>query len=327
MKQDEAILKVENLNISYINKNSSVKAAKNVNFTLNKSDSLGIVGESGSGKSTVAMGIIRLLDPKETKIEGKVNFYDKELLSLSNEEFNKLRWKEIAVVFQKSMNSLSPVHRIFEQVYDIYKVHEPKATKEQVKKIFIELLKKVNLSERVVNLYPHELSGGMLQRVSIAIALLFSPKLLILDEATTALDVVTQGQILDEILKLEKTMSMTRIMITHDISVVAQTCNKVAIFYAGELMEFGFTKDVLKEAYHPYTIGLIESFPSMNGETEEIKSIPGFMPDLSKDSDGCIFRERCPYASEICAKQKPKETQIDNRRVYCHNIQEIRNGK
>lgn len=327
MQQDEAILKVENLNISYINKNSSVKAAKNVNFTLNKSDSLGIVGESGSGKSTVAMGLIRLLDPKETKIEGKVNFYDKELLSLSNEEFNKLRWKEIAVVFQKSMNSLSPVHRIFEQVYDIYKVHEPKATKEQVKKIFIELLKKVNLSERVVNLYPHELSGGMLQRVSIAIALLFSPKLLILDEATTALDVVTQGQILDEILKLEKTMSMTRIMITHDISVVAQACNKVAIFYAGELMEFGFTKDVLKEPYHPYTIGLIESFPSMNGETEEIKSIPGFMPDLSKDGDGCIFRERCPYTSEICAKQKPKETQIDNRRVYCHNIQEIRNGK
>lgn len=122
-------------------------------------------------------------------------------------------------------------------------------------------------------------------------------------------------------------MSMTRIMITHDISVVSQTCNKVAIFYAGELMEFGFTKDVLKEPYHPYTIGLIESFPTMNGETEEIKSIPGFMPDLSKDSDGCIFRERCPYASEICAKQKPKETQIDNRRVYCHNIQEIRNGK
>ena len=327
MKDDETILRVENLNISYVNKNSSVKAAKSVNFSLSESDSLGIVGESGSGKSTVAMGIIRLLDPEETKVTGKVYFSNKELLSLSDQEFNKLRWKEIAVVFQKSMNSLSPVHRIFEQVYDIYRVHEPKATKEQVKEIFIELLKKVNLSERVVNLYPHELSGGMLQRVSIAIALLFNPKLLILDEATTALDVVTQGQILDEILKLEKTMNMTRIMITHDISVVAQTCNKVAIFYAGELMEFGFTKDVLKNPYHPYTIGLIESFPSMNGETEEIKSIPGFMPDLSKEKTGCIFKDRCPYALDICGKEKPKEVEVDNRRVYCHNIQEIRSGK
>lgn len=327
MQDNETILRVENLNISYVNKNSSVKAAKNVNFSLSESDSLGIVGESGSGESTVAMGIIRLLDPEETKVTGKVYFSNKELLSLSDQEFNKLRWKEIAVVFQKSMNSLSPVHRIFEQVYDIYRVHEPKATKEQVKEIFVELLKKVNLSERVVNLYPHELSGGMLQRVSIAIALLFNPKLLILDEATTALDVVTQGQILDEILKLEKTMNMTRIMITHDISVVAQTCNKVAIFYAGELMEFGFTKDVLKNPYHPYTIGLIESFPSMNGETEEIKSIPGFMPDLSKENTGCIFKDRCPYALDICGKEKPKEVEVDNRRVYCHNIQEIRNGK
>ncbi|MDO5018042.1 MAG: ABC transporter ATP-binding protein [Lagierella massiliensis] len=325
--EENQILKVENLNISYINKDSSVKACRNVNFSLNEADSLGIVGESGSGKSTVAMGMIRLLDPKETEISGKVNFYDKDLISLSKDEFNKIRWKEIAVVFQKSMNSLSPVHRIFEQVYDIYRVHEPKATKEKVKKIFVELLNKVNLSDRVVNLYPHELSGGMLQRISIAIALLFNPKLLILDEATTALDVVTQGQILDEILKLEQTMKMTRIMITHDISVVAQSCNKVAIFYAGELMEFGFTKDVLKRPYHPYTMGLIDSFPSMKGDTEEIKSIPGFMPDLSKEHVGCIFKDRCPYKTNICEVKKPKETVVDNRRVYCHNIQEISDEK
>lgn len=327
MRSKDEIIRVEDLSISYSNKDTSIKAAKHVSFSLKESDSLGIVGESGSGKSTVAMGMIRLLDPKDAKVSGKVYFYDQDLLSLSDHAFNALRWKEIAVVFQKSMNSLSPVHKIFEQVYDIYRVHEPKAGKEEVKKILIDLLRKVNLSDRIIHLYPHELSGGMLQRVSIAIALLFKPKLLILDEATTALDVITQGQILDEILQLEKTMKMTRIMITHDISVVAHSCNKVAIFYAGELMEFGDTKDVLKDPYHPYTIGLIDSFPSMTGDTEELKSIPGYMPNLAQEEAGCIFKERCPCSTALCAEKKPTEQIIGERRVFCHHIREIEHGK
>lgn len=236
---------------------------------LNKGDSLGIVGESGSGKSTLAMGLLKLLPARSTAITGRVEF-DKKFIELTDRQYNELRWKEISVVFQKSMNALSPVHRISVQIEDIYRVHYPDAPSQKIKERALYLFSLVNLSSRVYNLYPHELSGGMLQRISIAISLLFSPKLLILDEATTALDTVTQGQILDEIVKLEAEMNMTRIMITHDISVVSQSCNKVGIMYAGELMEIGATETVLKYPKHPYTKALIESFPSLYGEKNRL---------------------------------------------------------
>jgi len=209
---DNVILDVRNFNVTYVNKYKKVYAVKDANFSINRGDSLGIVGESGSGKSTMAMALLRLLPEKSTEISGSAYFLGKDLVKLSEEELKKLRWKELSVVFQKSMNSLSPVHRIRTQVEDIYRVHNPKATREEIAERFIHLLKLVNLSDRVYNLYPHELSGGMLQRVSIAISLINNPKLLIMDEATTALDVVTQGQILDEVVKMEKEMDMTRIM-------------------------------------------------------------------------------------------------------------------
>ena len=302
-----AILTVKVLNVTYINKTRRVMAVRRASFSIDKGDSLGIVGESGSGKSTLAMALLRL-HPKSTEITGEALFDGKDLLSISEAEMNELRWMKLAVVFQKAMNALSPVHRISTQIEDIYRVHCPSASGEEIQERAMELLKLVNLPPRVYRLYPHEMSGGMLQRVAIAISLLHHPQLLIFDEATTALDVVTQGQILREILEMEKTLETTRIMITHDMSVVATTCNKVAVMYAGELMEFGMVKDVLTRPRHPYTQGLQDSFPSLKGENPKLLSIPGFLPDLSKDIPGCVFAPRCAHATERCRREKPPMT-------------------
>lgn len=313
------IIDVKNLNITYKNKKKNVYAVKDISFIINKGDSLGLVGESGSGKSTLATALLRLHPKHSTVITGEANFMGKNLINISEKELLDLRWNELAVVFQKSMNSLSPVHRIGEQIEDIYRVHKPKATKKEIFDRASYLMGLVNLSNRVYNLYPHELSGGMLQRVSIAISLLHNPKLLILDEATTALDVVTQGQILDEILKMEKEMDMTRIMITHDMSVVSGSCNKVAIMYAGELVEVGYVNDIIPNPKHPYTQGLLSSFPSLKGEKKELRGVSGYLPDLSQKYEGCIFAFRCKNVMDICRRIKPGKKIVDNKQeVSCH---------
>lgn len=314
-----SILDVKNLSVIYKSNNKEVLAVDDVSFSIEKGDAIGIVGESGSGKSTMAMAILKLLPSKTSIVTGSVGFMGQEILEMPIAEFNKLRWKKISVVFQKSMNALSPTHKIGQQMEDIYRIHEEKATKDQIKERILKLIKLVNLSDRVYNLYPHELSGGMLQRTSIALSLLHQPPLIILDEATTALDVVTQGQILTEIKKLEKEIDMTRIMITHDISVVANSCKKVAVMYAGRMMEIGPIKDVIANPIHPYTQGLIKAYPALRGAKEDLKSIPGALPDLSKRVAGCIFAPRCPKAQDICKSSRPQCKEIKpGHSVYCH---------
>ena len=298
-----------------------MQAVRHASFTIDRGDSLGLVGESGSGKSTLAMGMLRILPENSIEMTGSALFMGKDLISISHEEMNRLRWKEIAVVFQKAMNALSPVHRIGTQIEDIYRVHEPRATKAEIHDRTMELLRMVNMPERVYRLYPHEMSGGILQRVAIVISLLHSPKLLVFDEATTALDVVTQGQILEEVVAMEKTIEMTRIMITHDMSVVASSCRKVAVMYAGELVEIGMVRDVLKQPLHPYTQGLMSSFPSLKGEKKQLRAIPGFLPDLSDPPAGCAFASRCPHCTQQCLSQKPVLREMpDGRRVACHLV-------
>jgi len=216
------------------------------------------------------------------------------------------------------MSSLSPVHKIGRQIADIYRVHVPKARDAECRKTALEILKKVNLPPRVLDLYPHQLSGGMLQRVSIALCLLFHPSLVILDEATTALDVVTEGQILREIERLQETEKVARLMITHNMAVVATSCKKVAVMYAGRMMETGNTADVLKRPRHPYTKGLIKSFPSFTGDRQSLRGIPGSLPDLGAPMPGCVFAPRCPQARETCASQRPELVDIEpGRRVAC----------
>ena len=317
----EEVLRLENVNVTYGNRGNKVYAVQDASLILNKGDSMGIVGESGSGKSTLANAVLRLLNEETTEVTGHAWFGGeggKDVLAISREEMNEFRWKDISVVFQKAMSALSPVHRIRTQVEDIYRVHEPKATSEEIRERMIYLLKLVNLAPRVYDLYPHEMSGGMLQRVAIAISLLHGPKLVVFDEATTALDVITQSQILDEVVQMEKEMDMARIMITHDMSVVAASCTKVAVMYAGILVEVGEVKDIFRDPKHPYTKGLLASFPSLKGEQERLKAIPGFMPNLSVKAEGCNFAPRCAFATEECRKRRPvPKTLEDGRMIRC----------
>ena len=315
----EKLLSIRDFSVTYRNKEKSVYAVRGVNLDIYQGDALGIVGESGSGKSTLAMGIMRLLPAASAKTEGSVFFKGQDLMTISEKEMNALRWKDLAVVFQKAMNSFSPVHRIGKQLVDIYRVHYPKAEKEKILERAAETLRLVNLGERVFKMYPHQLSGGMMQRVAIATALLHEPGLLIMDEATTALDVVTQGQILEEIVQMEQNLHTTRIMITHDMSVVAASCNRVAVMYAGILVETGPVEKVFKAPAHPYTLGLLGSFPSLTGEVKRLTPIPGFLPDLSRMYEGCIFAPRCPHATERCRRETPPLYQIDDTRTAaCH---------
>lgn len=315
-----ALLSVKNLSVTYQSGGRQVKALNNLNLEINEGESLGIVGESGSGKTTFIMAVLRLLPKGSAKVTGKAFLNEKELLSLSEEELSKMRWEEMALVFQKSMNALSPVHKIGIFMSDIYRIHKPEVSKNDARKRIEELLELVNLPARIYDLYPHELSGGMMQRVSIALSLMFNPKLLILDEATTALDVVTQTQILEEILDLEKKLGITRMMITHDISVVASTCKNVAVLYAGCLLETGLTEDVLVEPLHPYTQGLINSFPVFdNGTHQPLQSIGGSLPDLSSPPTGCIFAPRCSKAADICRQSMPELKKFGQGRfAACH---------
>ncbi|MDF1507245.1 ABC transporter ATP-binding protein [Robertmurraya sp. DFI.2.37] len=316
-----SILEIKNLTVTFHTKDKITRAVNNISLSVEEQDSIGIVGESGSGKSTLVMAILQLLPKRIARIEGEVILDGNNLFHCTDEQIRRIRWRDLAVVFQKSMNALSPVHKIGTQMSDIYRIHESKISKKELKEKMISLLEMVNLPPRVYELYPHELSGGMMQRVSIALSLMHNPKLLILDEATTALDVVTQGQILSEIKELEKELNLTRIMITHDMSVVASACKKVAVMYAGNILEFGYVKDVLVNPLHPYTQGLLKSIPTFKGEKKNIRGIAGALPDLSVPIQGCIFANRCEFATDICYQIKPTEELLSgNHRVACHLV-------
>ena len=318
-----ALLSIENTSVTYDNDGQPVFAVRDVSFDIEAGRSVGIVGESGSGKSTLMHAVLRILNPKTTKVTGRVTFNGEDILTMGEDRLTKLRWSELAVVFQKSMNALSPVHRVGSFMADVYRVHEPGAAKAQAMARVTELLEMVNLPPRVAKLYPHELSGGMMQRVSIALSLMHNPRLLILDEATTALDVVTQTQILGELKELEKKLNLTRIMVTHDMSVVASTCEEAAILYGGKLLEFGPVLTTLVSPAHPYTKCLLETFPDMVIDAgKQLRSIPGSLPDMRKPPGGCIFAPRCPSARVLCASIPPVNVRIGERHyAACHLVE------
>ncbi len=300
---EDSRLKVEDLQVYYFTNRGRVRAVDDISFEISGNESIGIVGESASGKSTLGAAIIRSINPPGKILKGKIYVNGKNVLDFSESNFNRnMRWKKIAVVFQGAMNSLDPVYRISEQLRELMQEHKIKGDHEQ---FIYQALTDVGLDKSVANRYPHELSGGMKQRVVIAMALLLQPRILIADEPTTALDVLVQGQILNLLKKLKAERNMNIVMITHDISLISEIAEKIAIMYAGQIVELASSSELLINPKHPYTQALIRAIPKIRDTYTKIESIRGNPPDLASELKGCRFYDRCPHAMEVCLQDPP----------------------
>jgi peptide/nickel transport system ATP-binding protein len=294
-------ISVENLTTRYNVSKGLVYALEDVSFAIEKGESIGIAGESACGKSTLGLSIIRMISNGKI-YTGKITFDGKSLLDMSNADFDKnVRWKEISMVFQGAMNSLDPVFSIQEQFEEVLKQHN---FKENIKQTIIKSLNSVNLDESILKKFPHELSGGMKQRVVIAMALILKPKFVIADEPTTALDVLIQAQIINLFKKLKKD-GQSFMIISHDLAVLSEVAEKIGIMYGGRMVEFGNSSEIFLEPKHPYTKGLLESIPVLSKESKS-KFIPGTPPNLVNPQEGCKFYDRCPEAMDKCRKDPPK---------------------
>lgn len=306
------ILDIQDIVMHYETEDGIVKAINGVSLSLEEGKTLGLVGETGAGKTTLAKGIMGLLPKTTGRIKnGKILYSEKDLLALSESEMQKIRGKHISMIFQDPMTSLNPVMTVGEQIAEVIANHENITIKEAMKKAE-EMLELVGIPAERSGEYPHQFSGGMKQRVIIAISLACNPKLLIADEPTTALDVTIQAQVLDVIKSLKAKFHTSMLLITHDLGVVAQNCDDVAIIYAGEIVEYGTIDQIYHNTKHPYTIGLFGSIPSLTSEVKRLKPIPGLMPDPTALPEGCHFCTRCEKAAERCFKEKPAAKDIGN---------------
>ncbi|ARK28409.1 ABC transporter ATP-binding protein [Halalkalibacter krulwichiae] len=311
----ETILEVRDLRTSFFTENFEVKAVDGVNFSVPKGKTLGVVGESGSGKSITSLSILRLIQNPGKVVGGEVLFKGTNLLEKSEAEMRKIRGNEISMIFQEPMTSLNPVYTVGQQIGEAFQIHE-KLNKKQSIERSIEMLKLVGIPspEQRVHQYPHELSGGMRQRVMIAMALACNPELLIADEPTTALDVTIQAQILELMKDLQSRLGMSIIMITHDLGVVAETCDYVAVMYCGKVVEYATVDELFRNPRHPYTVGLLNSLPrhDIDLEEEELTVIKGSVPSPADMPIGCRFAPRCPHASDICVERLPGLEEDEN---------------
>jgi oligopeptide transport system ATP-binding protein len=309
----ELLLDIKNERLSFFTVAGEVKALNDISLQMNQGDVLGIVGESGSGKSVTAYSIMGLLDSAGKVIGGTIDFNGHRINETSEKEMRKIRGNEVSIIFQDPMTSLNPVYTIGNQIREVIMLHTNKTRKEADERA-IELLSLVGINEPKKRLkqYPHELSGGMRQRVMIAVALACEPKLLIADEPTTALDVTIQAQILDLMIELKNKIGMSIIMITHDLGIVANMCQKIAVMYAGKIVEYGTVDDIFYNPKHEYTKGLLRSIPKIT-ETEHTRLVPieGTPVDLLNPPEGCPFAPRCDSCMKICLKRMPEYTQID----------------
>ena len=318
----ENILTVKDLKTYFYTASGVAKAVDGVSFNIAKGETMGIVGESGSGKSVTSSSIIRLLPPRTGKIVGgSIEFEGKDVLALSKKELNDFRGKDIAVVFQDPMTSLDPVFKIGKQMTEMIMAHQ-NVTKDEAWKMAVEALNKVGIPEpeKRMNSYPYELSGGMCQRVIIAMAVCCIPKLIIADEPTTALDVTVQAQVLELLKDLQRNMDTAILLITHNLGVVWEMCDKVMVMYAGNTVEFTDTKTLYSNPRHPYTWGLLDSMPKLSDESKgELKTIPGTPPDLRLTGKCCNFYNRCPYVTEACTQSVPPLVEVEpGHFVACH---------
>jgi peptide/nickel transport system ATP-binding protein len=304
------VLKVSGLRTYYETFGGNVKAVDDVSFGLSEGEALGLIGESACGKTTTALSVIRLLPPNGKIIAGKVFLDGEEILSKSDSEMRKIRWKKVSIVFQSAMNALHPVFKIKDQIAEAILTHE-KLTKHEVMDRVGKLIEMVRIDPSKLEDYPHELSGGMKQRVVIAMALANYPKIVIADEPTTALDVIVQAQVLKLIKDLQAELNLSMLLITHDLSVVAEICHTLGVMYAGNLVEYSSLRETFEFPKHPYTQGMLESFPTLSRSRKEpIKFIPGAPPNLIKPPSGCRFHPRCPHAKKVCSKKKPETVEV-----------------
>jgi len=314
-----ALLDVENLKIYYFIRDGVVKAVDDVSLSVDKDETWGVVGESGCGKTTMVFAFMRFVAPPGRIVGGKIFFDGKDILQISNEEMRLLRGKGISMVFQSAQNALNPVLTIGKQITEVILEHESLIKKKAWERAKRQL-ELMGIGSERVNSYPHELSGGMKQRVMIAIATVCTPKLLILDEPVTGLDVVVQRQLLIFINSLRAKVHLPIVFITHDLSVVAETCDRIAVMYAGKIVEMADISELYKNPMHPYSQALIGSYPSITGEKKELKSIPGYPPRLIDPPAGCRFYPRCPYSVNVCRDEEPILKEKDGHRVACHLI-------
>ena len=314
----ESILKVNNLHVHYVTDDEVVKAVNGISFELMKGESIGLVGETGAGKTTTALSIMQLIpDPPGIITEGEIIFEGKNMIFNTEKENQKIRGNGISMIFQDPMTALNPVMTIGDQLTEVVLQHK-KCSKSEAEKQVKELLETVGVKSDRFNDYPHQFSGGMKQRVVITMALLCNPDLLIADEPTTALDVTIQAQVLEIIMQLQKKFNMSLILITHDLGVVAETCDRVAIVYAGEIVEIGTVEQVYLDTKHPYTKGLFDSIPKIDEDTEKLIPIEGQMPNMAKLPSGCYFHPRCKYCQEICKKEAPPVRGENGHTYRCH---------
>ncbi len=332
-----ALLEIKDLTIYYRLQEGWVHAIENVSIDLENGERLGLVGESGCGKTTLAYSITFLLSNNAYLKNGSIKFEGRDLTKIAvkkdgridmfSEGLREIRWKDISIIFQSAMNSFNPVMTIGDQIAEAIQTHET-IGREDTEKRIENLYDLVGIPRDRIDSYPHEYSGGMRQRSLIAMSIALNPKLIIADEPTTALDVITQDRILAELVKLQQSINSSMIIISHDISIVAQLSTRIAIMYAGEIVENAPTREIFKAPKHPYTMALLRAFPSIKGEKKRLSTIPGSPPDLVNPPKGCRFSPRCPFSKEKCVNEKPLLREISPKHtVACHFSEEISGGK
>jgi len=314
-----ALIEVDNLKIYFMTRRGPAKAVDDIGFSIEKNKTLGLIGESGCGKTTTAMSLMKLIKPPGKIVGGSIRYMGNDIVPMTDEQIRRLRGKEISIVRQEAQNALNPVLTIGKQITEMILEHES-VTRETALARAKKQLNLVGISDQRITSFPHEFSGGMKQRAMAAIATACNPKFLILDEPTTGLDVIVQRQILAMLRKLKIELNLTAVFISHDLSVVAETCDRVAVMYAGKIMEESDTVSLYQNPLHPYSKALIGAYPSLKGERRQLKSIPGAPPSLIDPPPGCRFTPRCELAQTICSQEEPFLKTIDGRRVACHMV-------
>lgn len=316
MSSSRSVLEVNNLKVYYRTLAGVVRAVDDVSLSVGEGEVLGLAGESGCGKSTLGYALLGLVPPPGRIEDGKIIIDGTDITKLGESELRKVRWNKVSMIFQGAMNVLNPVYTVERQLTEVLTVHKG-LTRGEAIKVVADALKQVGLNPELMRRYPHELSGGMKQRVVIAMALLLKPKLVIADEPTTALDVVIQAQIMNLLKKIKLEEKMSMIFITHDLSLIAEISDRIAIMYAGKIAEIGPSEEIFNDPKHPYTQGLLKSIPRLRSK-EKITWIPGVPPDLRRPPTGCRFNPRCPYVMEVCRREEPPTIKLgENHYVSC----------